>query len=89
MVHKCNRGASRGNKPLKRWYKPWRPKGYFNLSNILALPDSFEYLCYGSMAIINFISAVFSLTDDFRYQNSKVYRRSERVKIAKVLIRED
>ena len=37
-------------------YKPWRPKGFFNLKSTsmsyLALSDSFEYLCYGSAALI-------------------------------------
>ena len=35
------------------WYKPWRPKDFSNLKSmfLLALYNSFEYLCYGSAAI--------------------------------------
>ena len=40
-------------------YKPWRPTIFFNLKSSkmssLALSDSFEYLCYGSTAIINLL----------------------------------
>ena len=35
---------------------PWKPKGLFQFKiiiNVLALSDSFEYLCYGSTIIIN------------------------------------
>ena len=43
-------------------YKAWRPNSLFNSKSSwmseLALSDSFEYLCYGSMAIIN----IFTLT---------------------------
>ena len=37
-------------------YKPWKPKGSFQLEiiiNVLALSASSTYLCYGSTAIIN------------------------------------
>ena len=41
-------------------YKPWIPNGYFRFEIIINdfFPDSFEYLCYGSTAILN----MFTLT---------------------------
>ena len=34
-------------------YKPWIQKGFIKFAIILVLSGSFEYLCYGSTAIIN------------------------------------
>ena len=68
-------------------YKLWRPMGLFNLKSSqvskLAFSASFEYLCYGSAAIIFFNS--FKEGFVFRHQNltakdaSKDCPRTERV----------
>ena len=46
-------------------------KGFFQFEIILALSDSFEYICYGSMAIIN----VFTLAVRGPNLVPDVYRR--------------
>ena len=68
-------------------------EGFFSLNLKLssmsqsALPDSFEYLCYGSMAIINiFTLTVWGYTlvvSVYRRQilTTKVYPRTVRVKL--------
>ena len=46
-----------------------------NVSVILALPASFKYLCYGSTAIINILTCVFTR----QILTSKIGPRAERV----------
>ena len=60
-------------------YKAWKRKGFFQIEIIrnvlLALSVSFEYICYGSTAIINIL--LFQCGDHFYRPTSEsgVYRR--------------
>ena len=58
-------------------YKSWRLKAFFNLKPSqmfwLGISDSFEYLCYGSTAIINVL--LFQCGINFRRQHlTSIYR---------------